>query len=448
MLNLGDKLPPVVTLNKGLTVYQSQSSFLTTNEFDVRDDDTNSKSLRFLVVSQPKLGRLENANTPGKRLDSFTYEDLTAKRIMYTHDEQEFAKSNSIFDEPFRSLAHKDDWADLTVSDGKNEASAVLKIFIRRSDNQIPVLTSTFSVRCRELQRKQIGPSEIKISDADTPDDQLKVIVTHPTQYGTLERMVPNSQQVAGGSSEKIEDKLISINTNTNQKLNLILKFTTNNNNNNNNNTVENKPATFTTINEFTMADLNAGLIYYNHRSPGQRQDRFGFVVYDGVNSIFLNESGQQVSDYQVFNILIETDKNSPPVIEKNNGLDYLYQIETQPGRLIMKNDLLITDEDNPENDVFIEITRKPVHGFIEHRDQRGLPVYRFTQSDINSNKIYYMLTRQEEGVGDVYEDSFEFDVRDSSANLLRGNRFQIKWSALNFEARELSVMESEGKVC
>ncbi len=54
-------------VNKGLKVYQTQSSLLTKNELDVKDDDTNFKYLKFYILTQPKLGRLEKVDQPGKK---------------------------------------------------------------------------------------------------------------------------------------------------------------------------------------------------------------------------------------------------------------------------------------------------------------------------------------------------------------------------------------------
>ena len=306
----------------------------------------------------------------------------------------------------------------------------------------------------RELQRKQITPAELRVVDQDTADENLKVIITHSPQYGTLEKLMPLQQQQQQQSvssysqgSKPIEDKMISINTNANQKFNFILKF-----NNNATSTVNEERPNFMPVNEFTMADISAGLIYYNHRSPGIRQDRFGFLVYDGFNNLFIIDAGYQVSDYQIFNIFVDLDQNTPPVIEKNNGLDYLYKIEGQQGRLITKNDLLITDEDSPEQAIIIEVTRKPSYGHIEHKDQRGLPISKFSQADVSANKIFYILSSRlvEDSVA---EDHFEFDVRgggddnDSGSNALRGQKFFINWSMFNFEEKEITVMESEGKV-
>ncbi|CAF0709362.1 unnamed protein product [Brachionus calyciflorus] len=414
----GDKLPPVITHNKGLRVNQGQSTLLTRFELDVKDDDTLVENIKFYIVTQPKLGRLEHQKDSGKRIDSFSYEDLAYKKIRYVHED-----INNLL---------KNDLVDFKISDGKNDVSISVYVTVTKSDNQMPLLKSKLFLKCKELERKQISINEIQVFDRDTPNDQLKIIITHPPQYGTLEKLITSS-----AIDKKIEDQMISINTNLNQKLNFILKF--NNNNNHNQTDLQN----YVTVNEFTMSDLEKGLIFYNHRSPGVRQDRFGFIVYDGYNNMFLIDGGIQVSNYQIFNINIDLEKNQPPILEKNIGLNYLNQFDGYSGRIIMKSDLSIIDKDDSDSDLFIEITRKPIYGYIQHKERPGLAVNRFTQYDINQNKIMYILKKLEDY---VQEDYFEFDVYDLGKNYLKQNRFDIKWSVVSFKEEELSVMESDGK--
>lgn len=277
------------------------------------------------------------------------------------------------------------------------------------------------------------------------------MIITHPPQYGTIDReLVPASSLGGRGgdgktvstNEHKLEDQVISIDTSTNQKLNFILKF---NNINTNNESSSSNKNTYVTVNEFSMADIVNGLVSYRHRSPGSRHDRFGFIVYDGFNKMFTIESGgQPVSNYQIFNIDIDSSLvsstssssstqqgweavrgNRAPMLDKCLGLDYLYQIDGQPGRLITKNELLIVDKDDSDADLTIDVTRKPAYGSIEHKDRPGSPLFRFTQQDINANKIYYLLRHMDDKLG-VYEDFFEFDVRDSAPETrLAKNRFE-----------------------
>lgn len=171
----GDKLPPVVVLNKGMRVNQGQSVPLSRHELDVRDDDTQLSNLKFVVVTQPKLGRLENLREPGKRIDSFTYADLSSQRIKYVHtaDTTKLTSLTQLYSSS--SSSAKDDRIDLKIIDGKNEASASVPVAVIRADNQMPTLYSSYSMRVQELERRRIGAHEIRIVDVDTPDDQLKV---------------------------------------------------------------------------------------------------------------------------------------------------------------------------------------------------------------------------------------------------------------------------------
>lgn len=80
----GDKLPPVVVLNKGIKVNQGQSTVLSRFELDIRDDDTQLSNIKFFIVTQPKLGRLENTKEPGK-LKKRIHTDLKQKWKITIH---------------------------------------------------------------------------------------------------------------------------------------------------------------------------------------------------------------------------------------------------------------------------------------------------------------------------------------------------------------------------
>ncbi len=123
--------------------------------------------------------------------------------------------------------------------------------------------------------------------------------------------------------------------------------------------------------------------------------------------------------------------------------LDYLYQIEGRPGRIISQNELLASDSDDTPADIVYEVVEKPKHGQLESKDKALVST--FTQRDVNENRVYYVMGR---GVSDAEAgaDWFEFDVRDSRGNVARGGRFEISWSVVGFEVGELNVMETEGK--
>lgn len=321
------------------------------------------------------------------------YEDLIYNNIKYVH-----------FNKPSPNN-EKTDTIDFRISDGKNDVTATLNIVIIGSENNLPVLKSTFQTRVKELGKKILTKNELNIIDADTPPENLKFIITHPPQYGVIEK-VDKSQSAGVGSTSSETNYMIA-------------------------------------VTEFTLKELQSGLICYSHNTPGAVMDRFGFVIYDGTNNMFI-VNGVQVSTVQVFTLYVDAEVNQAPTIERNLGIDYLYQINGAPGRVISNNELNIADKDDQSKDLIITILRQPSYGILEHKDKTDTSVTRFTQEDINQNKITYILKTLDDTVS---HDHFIFDVQDSAKHSIKNNRFDIKWSVLNFELNEITVMESEGKV-
>lgn len=268
----GDKLPPVVILNKELRIDQGKSGFLTKFELNVSDNDTQLENLKFYITTQPKLGFLENIREPGKRINHFNYNDLTYNRVRYIHngfslDPQLIVNVKDLF-RPNK----KEDSFDIKISDGKNDASTTMKVLIVDENDKIPVVKSRsgFSMRLKELDRQMLTSNELEIEDSDTDLEKLKVIVTNSPQYGVIEKRVKSNAK----------EQLIEVETKkANQALNFILKFDENQNGT--------SQTEYVPVNEFTMADINAGLVFYHHQVKGVSFDRFGFVIYDGVNKLF-----------------------------------------------------------------------------------------------------------------------------------------------------------------
>ncbi len=376
---------PIITQNNGLQIKLNDQTtqFITKTSLDVKDDDTSLKNLKFYIINQPKLGKLENILQPESQVTSFTYEDLEYNRLKYIINKDKNATQDLI---------------DIRISDGKNEITTSLQVTISQEDtnnnnnSKYTILKSILALRCKQFERKKITSNEINMSD----DLNLKIIITNPPQYGILEKV--------------------------------------------NNHT-------YTPVNEFTMADIKSGLISYRHIKNGFQIDRFGFLVSDGVNAnIFVLENSNQVSTVQIFTIYIDSKINLPPKIEKNLGIDYLQLLDNSStiGRLIAKNDLLITDQDDLDSDILIEIQSQPKYGILMNKNFNH-SIERFTQEDLNQNKIYYIFTKENQK-NDIQNDYFYFNVIDSAKNEIKQQRFDVKWSIVNFDQSEISVYEEDGR--
>ncbi len=352
----------------------------------------------------------------GKPIRTFTYGDLSSATIRYIHNGTVLTGKNSQI---------TDDIVDIRISDGKNDVSVPLVIEIVRNDNVMPTLESTYAMRVKELSRKAFTKSELNVIDADTPAGNLKFIVTHQPQFGTIERIDKHMEAIQTlKNSHKFE-------LNKNQTISLILAPT---------------PVYAVSVTEFTMDDIDKGLIsYYHKKANSANLDRFGFVVFDGVNNMFM-VNGVPTTSVQLFTILIDAEKNRPPVIKKNMGIEYLYNMDNtnRPGRMITKNEWSIVDPDDVDRNLTITLKVQPMHGFLEHKDRPGVALAKFTQEDISQMRIFYVSKVQDDAIVDDY---FLYDVHDSANNSINNTRFDIRWSIANFEFGEVTVMEDEGKV-
>ena len=476
---------PFFSVNKPLRIYSRKSKSngeqiavlqaLSTSELDVHDDDSAPSSLTFRLLARPQHGgRVERVSQPGRTVDTFTYDELVAKRICYVLAAGTTATTTT-----------QEDWFKVQVSDDTfNQASAIVRVQIVESDDAgdkeeeeekeeeeaierrlLASLKPTMAVRAKELGRKRLTRDHFLIrtttatttsSSSETIDREVRFVVTNPPEYGTLER------KESGG---------------------------------------------FVILNEFTLAELSAGLVYYRHRSPGAERDKFGFVITltsaaaagrdasstpsttspPPASSNDLLPSGLfNVDNVHTFSIQIVAprQRGGEPAgsvelaVVTNVPFEYLQRLSGAaewsdnglPGRWITRNELLaVLDDDDDEDDdseqhaanktITYRVTRPPSVGLIAHKERSGQysqhSLDEFTQRDIDEHNIYYVI-RHSVALNESSRDSFEFDVRqrrtDSSSSVesVRPGRtftFHIEWSTLGFAETETSVMESEGRV-
>ncbi|CAN9512669.1 unnamed protein product [Ophioblennius macclurei] len=86
---LEDRLPPTVVSNKGLVLDENTVKKLTTLQLSASDQDSEPGELVFRVTKQPSLGHLEHTANPGSRISTFTQADLASRSIQYVHTSEE-----------------------------------------------------------------------------------------------------------------------------------------------------------------------------------------------------------------------------------------------------------------------------------------------------------------------------------------------------------------------
>nr|XP_057925745.1 extracellular matrix protein FRAS1 isoform X1 [Doryrhamphus excisus] len=329
---LEDRLPPSVVVNKGLVLDENTLKKLTTLQLSASDQDSEPSELVYRITKETSLGHLENAASPGTRIDTFTQADLASRSIQYVHTSEE--------------EKHADQFS-FTVSDGTNEVAQTFYITIKPVDDSLPLLLVP-GMRVQEGVRKTITEFELKATDADTEAESIVFTVVQPPRHGTIER-TSNGQhyrQTGSFSMDDVYQNRISYNHDGSNSLKDRFSF--------------------------TVAD-GANLL---------------FMVEDGGKEIV-------TAAPQKFKIDILPVDDGTPRIVTNLGLQWLEYMDNKATNLITKKELLTMDPDTDDGQLVYEVTTEPKHGFLESKAKPGSRAGTFTQADVNLGLIRYVLHQE-----------------------------------------------------
>ncbi|XP_056323273.1 FRAS1-related extracellular matrix protein 2a [Danio aesculapii] len=351
-VKLIDDETPTLSLTKGtfgsrLDVLENGATEITPNVIQGKDEDTDDLQLTFIVEEAPKFGEILVNGVSSSR---FTQADIISGLVVYAHTTGEIG------------LTSIEDFFSLTLSDmsdewnvGGNRVHGVrVHVTILPVDNQTPVVTVGPTFNVFEADKNIIGSHQIKVQDADTPnEDILCTIIIQPTS-GYVENISP-----APGSE---------------------------------------KSRAGTAVSAFTIRDVNEGHIYYVqsiHKGVEPVEDRFTFRCSDGVN----------FSERQFFPIVIIPTNDEKPEI-------FMREVVVMEGMNVIIDTPLLNgvDADVPAQELMFIITKLPNHGFILNQLASGsVPVTNFTLEQIKeASSIIY-----EHDDSETTEDKFDVLLTD-----------------------------------
>jgi hypothetical protein len=165
-----------------------------------------------------------------------------------------------------------------------------------------------------------------------------------------------------------------------------------------------------TATTSFTQADVNAGLITYQHNNSATTSDSFSFTVNDG----------QGTSTTATFNITV-TAVNQEEVLATNTPLTVA---EGATGTISSAR-LRTTDADNTPAQLIYTITSGPTNGTVR---LSGAATTTFTQADIDAGRVTFQHNGSE-----TTSASFGFRVNDAVGPGTTGT-FNISVTAVNDE--------------
>jgi hypothetical protein len=305
--------PPTVTTNTGLTVNEGATAVLAGTNLAAADPGTTPAQLNYTVTTAPAHGSLLKGGTV---VTTFTQADLNGGLVSYQHDDSETTNDSFAF----------------TVGDG--DATSAPATFSITIVAQPPAVTTNTGLTLNQGATAVIPATDLAATDPGTTPAQLNYTVTTAPAHGML---------LKGG----------------------------------------------TTVTTFTQADLNGGLVSYQHDNTKTASDSFAFTVGDGATSA-----------PATFTITVTL---QPPAVTTNTGL----ALNQGASAVIPSTDLAATDPGTTPAQLTYTVTTAPAHGSLR---KSGSTVTSFTQADLNGGLISYQHDNSK-----TASDSFTFTVGDGT---------------------------------
>ncbi|XP_010135349.1 PREDICTED: FRAS1-related extracellular matrix protein 1, partial [Buceros rhinoceros silvestris] len=276
------------------------------------------------------------------------------------------------------------------ISNGLRTKHGTFVISLEAVDQALPTLLRNMGLRLAEGATALLSPDVLQLSDPDTAKENLTFLLSQLPQYGHL--------YYRGA---------------------VLLQY------------------------NFTQRDVDNRDVVYKHRGGGSHIDRFTFVATDRTNEGFIM-NGRVLSDPVAFTIQVDhLDKMAPKIIHLRCFSDVELLKNGNYGIYITARSLKASDPNTEDDKIIFKILRGPHYGYLENITTGGFIQEGFSQKDLNSKIILYVINPLQE----VNSDNLEFQVTDGSGNSAVPERLELRWSRIEMQQTEYEVCESVGVV-
>ncbi|XP_033376337.1 FRAS1-related extracellular matrix protein 1 isoform X2 [Parus major] len=286
--------------------------------------------------------------------------------------------------------AAREDTFRFIISNGLRTKHGTLKIALEAADQALPTLSRNMGLRLTEGSMALLTSDVLQLSDPDTAEENLTFVLAQLPQYGHL--------YYHG-------DVLLQFN--------------------------------------FTQQDVDNRDVAYKHRGGNSQIDRFTFVATDRTNQGFI-VNGRVQSKPVAFTIQVDhLDKMAPKIIHLHCFSDVELLKNGNYGIYITAKNLKASDPNTEDDKIIFKILRGPHYGYLENVTTGGFIQEGFSQKDLNSKIILYVINQSQE----VNSDNLEFQVTDASGNSAAPQRLELRWSRIEMLQTEYEVCENMGVV-
>ncbi|XP_010114485.1 PREDICTED: FRAS1-related extracellular matrix protein 1 [Chlamydotis macqueenii] len=277
------------------------------------------------------------------------------------------------------------------ISNGLRTKHGTFVISLEAADQTLPTLSRNAGLRLVEGAMAVLSPDVLQLSDPDTAKENLTFLLAQLPQYGHL--------YYRGA---------------------VLLQY------------------------NFTQQDVDNRDVSYKHRGGDSQIDRFTFVATDRTNQGFI-VNGRVQSEPVAFTIQVDhLDKTAPKIVHLHCFSDVELLKNGNYGIYITARSLKASDPNTEDDKIIFKILRGPHYGYLENITTGGFIQEGFSQKDLNSKTILYVINTSWE---EVNSDNVEFQVTDASGNAAVPQRLELRWSRIELQQTEYEVCESVGVV-
>lgn len=499
-VKLANDEKPEIVLNVGLVLDYGHSALVSSVVLEARDGDSDNAHLYFVIKQRPTKGLLQFCPDPFSRTldlhcrditvgENFTQSDVDSNRVRYVHTSR-MGDSNS-------------DGFIFVLSDGSHQRGEdAFSITVRQSRKaNIALLNRGMTVR--EGERVAVSTSNLSASDESTKAEEIVFAVIRPPRLGQLEfidqrfvsirsftqmdvaaqKVVYNhltkndidqdsfTFTVTNGLSEAkdgefridiqpmdtvlpslITNSLIEVLQGSEVKISPFHLLAMDPDTAAQNITFRVvKTPTYGQLyvrggqagGTFTQNDVELGHVRYESDGTRAGLDNFLFSLSDGTHTGFLVNNTLQ-SQPAMASIFIKPLVEDAPTLVTNRMPDSLQYLGRRRYGYRLNNKLLrAVDADTGSGSLHYVLEDKPLHGHIENTVAKRFVRRRFTQRDLDEDSLLFIIDSKTTATND----SFTFRLEDSRGNSLDNQRFQMRWSRVEFERKEMVACENVGRL-
>ncbi|XP_062936951.1 FRAS1-related extracellular matrix protein 1-like isoform X1 [Cynocephalus volans] len=279
-------------------------------------------------------------------------------------------------------------FARFIISNGLQTKHGVFEITLESVDRALPVVTRNKGLRLAKGAIGLLSPDLLQLTDPDTPVGNLTFLLAQLPQHGQL--------HLRG--------------------------------------TVLLQP-------NFTQHDVDGGNVAYQHSGGDSQTDHFTFVATDKTNQGFVVD-GRVWEEPVSFPIQVDPlDRTAPQIARLHSPSQVGLLKNGCYGIYITSRVLKASDPDTEDDQIIFKILQGPQHGHLENTTTGEFIYEKFTQKDLNSKTILYIINPSLE----VNSDTVEFQIMDPTGNSATPQILELKWSHIEWSQAEYEVCENVG---